>query len=67
MTDYVVVFYLGTEFLFNRENIPVPRVGDIVKNVAPEDTDEYIVKEVCFKFYKRNENLLSIIVQLEWR
>lgn len=67
MTDYVVVFYLGTEFLFKRENIPVPRVGDIVKNVAPDDTDEYLVKEVCFKFYKRNENLLSVIVQLEWR
>lgn len=67
MNDYVVAFYLGTDFLFNRTNIPVPRVGDIVKNIEPKYTDEYIVKEVCFEFYERNENLNPIIVQLEWR
>lgn len=67
MNDYVVDFYLGREFVFNRTNIPVPRVGDIVKNIEPGYTDEYIVTEVCFEFYKRNENLNPIIVQLAWR
>lgn len=67
MYDYVVVFYLGREYLFNRTNIPIPRVGDTVKNISPDQVDEYIVREVCFEFYKNNENLNPVVVQLEWR
>lgn len=68
MTNYIVAYYLGTEFLFNRVNTPIPRVDDIVKyHTESKFIDEFIVKEVCFEFYSKNEELNPITVQLEWR
>jgi len=68
MTDYKIFFRNDEDYgneVFNRKNVPIPKVDETVCLINPNIQRRFKVVKVEYNYYTRNEEYFSIDVYVK--